>query len=90
MNPVRHNPQDIETLIITWVKSNLQANFSKADLSSDINLLGLDSIDVVELCEHISDHTGANIDIETIFDLESLSELVDLVCREAATADAHE
>lgn len=46
-------------------------------------MLELDSIDAVELWEYIADKTQVEVDIENVFDAESMQDLARTVCQQA-------
>jgi hypothetical protein len=58
--------EQLEELIIDWSKENISHEFSKEQLVTDIALFGINSINVVELCEHLSDNLTIDVD-EDIF-----------------------
>lgn len=68
------NIEQLEKLIIDWSKDNISQAFSKDHLVKDIALFGINSINVVELCEHLSGKLSIDVDEDIFIESNSFKE----------------
>lgn len=69
------NKNEISGLICQWSKENISSSFSDIDMEKNVSLLGIDSIDVVELCEYLETKLGVPVDYDWMMDFETLLDL---------------
>jgi acyl carrier protein len=70
---------EIKHFVLNWGSRNIYPDFGEAHMSTDISLLGMDSIDVVEFCEHLELKFGIEVDTDWVLEFETLNDLVDQV-----------
>jgi len=69
------NKTNIYQLIISWGVDSISSEFSEVEMTKDISLLGLDSIDVVEFCEFLEEKFNIEVDYDWVMEFETLTDL---------------
>ena len=69
------NQSDIAQLVLSWGNGHFRQGLKEEQLALDVSLLGMNSIDVVELCEYLEEKIDIEVDPDLVMDLESLNDL---------------
>lgn len=80
----------IYDLVLGWGQKNINRGFSSEDMTRDMSLLGLDSIEMVEFCEYLESEIGSNIDYEWLMSCETLMIVVNELTQKLSRADAQQ
>ncbi|MGR9086845.1 MAG: phosphopantetheine-binding protein, partial [Gammaproteobacteria bacterium] len=57
-------------------QKNISRHFGDEDMTRDMSLLNMDSIEMVEFCEYLEEDTGMTIDFDWLLGCENMSILV--------------
>jgi len=82
------NEIEIRELVIAWGIKCISSEFSEAEMTKDIALLGFDSIDIVEFSEHLESSLNIIIDYEWLMEFETLNDLCAKLAEEESLAKA--
>lgn len=57
----------LKEFIFNWGLQNVSKNFNKKHMEVEISSLGLDSVDIIQLCEYLEGKTNTDIDVDFDF-----------------------
>ena len=81
------NGTEIRKLVIAWGVECISSEFSEAEMSKDISLLGFNSIDIVEFSEHLESSLNIVVDYEWHMEFETLNELCTELAKEESVGN---
>lgn len=66
---------DIQQLILGWGAESISSEFGEEEMTKDVSLIGLDSIDFIEFCQYLESKLGIDVDHDWVMEFETLRDL---------------
>ncbi|WP_337261378.1 MULTISPECIES: acyl carrier protein [unclassified Serratia (in: enterobacteria)] len=60
----------LKGLILSWGLQHVSKSFNEKHMEAEISSLGLDSIDIIQLCEYLEEQVNTDIDVDFDFIIE--------------------